>query len=148
MTEFVVLQVTFPRTVCWMSVEFDPLCGTAQQEDSLQLYIPCRQYRMAPGAESGVKSASSPGAAVQDRHPDLRDCCPVLKKFHGLNNWPNQALILPGNEAIFSLETASDYVKDDKACFYGFKCTVVGYEWPDKNEEVNIREFGSWTISF
>lgn len=34
-----------------------------------------------------------------------------------------------GNEIIFSLETASDYVKDDKANFYGFKCLVTGYEW-------------------
>ena len=35
-----------------------------------------------------------------------------------------------GNEVCFSLETASDYVKDEKACFFGFRCTVVGYEWP------------------
>ncbi len=41
-----------------------------------------------------------------------------------------------GNEVVFSLETASDYVKDEKACFYGFKCTVVGYEWASKPEEV------------
>ena len=43
-----------------------------------------------------------------------------------------------GNEVVFSLETASDYVKDDKACFYGFKCTVVGYEWAPKPEEVDL----------
>ncbi|KAL1131016.1 hypothetical protein AAG570_012254, partial [Ranatra chinensis] len=34
-----------------------------------------------------------------------------------------------GNQVMFSLETASDYVKDEKACFYGFKCLVTGYEW-------------------
>lgn len=39
-------------------------------------------------------------------------------------------MILPGNEVVFSLETASDYLKDDRACAYGFKCLVVGYEWP------------------
>ncbi len=45
---------------------------------------------------------------------------------------------------IFSLETASDYVKDDKACFYGFKCTVVGYEWASRPEEVRVtHEAGS-----
>lgn len=37
--------------------------------------------------------------------------------------------IFLGNEVIFSLETASDYVKDEKASFYGFKCLVIGYEW-------------------
>lgn len=39
-------------------------------------------------------------------------------------------MILPGNEVIFSLETASDYLKDDRASSYGFRCLVVGYEWP------------------
>jgi len=38
---------------------------------------------------------------------------------------------------IFSLETASDYVKDfEKSCFYGFKIFIVGYEWNAKPEEV------------
>lgn len=40
---------------------------------------------------------------------------------------------------IFSLETASDYVKDEKACFYGFKCFIVGYEWKNGTEEVSGR---------
>uniref|UniRef100_A0A4W4F0G7 E3 ubiquitin-protein ligase MYCBP2 n=1 Tax=Electrophorus electricus TaxID=8005 RepID=A0A4W4F0G7_ELEEL len=52
-----------------------------------------------------------------------------LKKFSGSNGWPTSILVLPGNEALFSLETASDYVKDEKACFYGFKCVAVGYEF-------------------
>ena len=37
---------------------------------------------------------------------------------------------------IFSLETSSDYIKDEKACFYGFKCSLVGYEWNTKTDEV------------
>uniref|UniRef100_A0A8C2BF53 RCR-type E3 ubiquitin transferase n=1 Tax=Cyprinus carpio TaxID=7962 RepID=A0A8C2BF53_CYPCA len=52
-----------------------------------------------------------------------------LKKFSGSSGWPTTVLVLPGNEAHFSLETASDYVKDEKACFYGFKCVAVGYEF-------------------
>ena len=43
-----------------------------------------------------------------------------------------------GNQVVFSLETASDYVKDEKACFFGFKCIVVGYEWKLRPEEVFI----------
>lgn len=31
---------------------------------------------------------------------------------------------------IFSLETASDYVKDEKANSYGFRVLIIGYEWP------------------
>ncbi|KAJ8937057.1 hypothetical protein NQ314_012051 [Rhamnusium bicolor] len=44
--------------------------------------------------------------------------------------WPTNSVILPGNEVIFSLETASDYLKDERLIAYGFKCLIVGYEWP------------------
>lgn len=44
--------------------------------------------------------------------------------------WPQNAVLLPGNEVIFSLETASDYLKDEHASSYGFRCLVIGYEWP------------------
>lgn len=44
---------------------------------------------------------------------------------------------LLGNEALFSLETASDYVKDEKACFYGFKCYAIGYEFSPGSDEVS-----------
>lgn len=45
-------------------------------------------------------------------------------------------MYISGNKVVFSLETASDYVKDEKACFFGFKCVVVGYEWKTRPEEV------------
>ena len=32
-------RVSFPESVQWMSVEFDPRCGTAQMEDVLQIHI-------------------------------------------------------------------------------------------------------------
>lgn len=37
-------------------------------------------------------------------------------------------MILPGNHIEFSLQTASNYLKDNKANRYGFKCLVIGYE--------------------
>lgn len=43
---------------------------------------------------------------------------------------------ISGNEVLFSLETASDYVKDEKACFYGFKCVAVGFEFNPGLDEV------------
>lgn len=43
-----------------------------------------------------------------------------------------------GNEALFSLETASDYVKDDKASFFGFKCFAIGYEFSPGPDEVRM----------
>jgi E3 ubiquitin-protein ligase MYCBP2 len=108
----IVLKVTFPETVKWMAVEFDPRCGTAQVEDSLQLSIPV----LVKGSDQRLWH--------------------VLRKFSGTSRWPLQSVILPGNEVCFSLETASDYMKDEKSCFFGFKCTVVGYEYNMSPEEV------------
>ena len=36
----------------------------------------------------------------------------VLTKFSGTTGYPKNSVILPGNEVLFSLETASDYIKD------------------------------------
>ena len=34
-----------------------------------------------------------------------------------------------GNEVLFSLETASDFVRLDKKEYFGFRCLVSGFEW-------------------
>ncbi|CAB0004105.1 unnamed protein product, partial [Nesidiocoris tenuis] len=111
-------RVVFPETVQWMALEFTPDCGTAQAEDSLQLYI--------PGSRRSSSASIPPDEPLDLGSPYW----PVLHRFS--NNpaqWPQAAVILPGNEVVFSLETASDYVKDEKANFYGFKCLVTGYDW-------------------
>ncbi|XP_069950165.1 E3 ubiquitin-protein ligase MYCBP2 isoform X3 [Cherax quadricarinatus] len=128
-------RVTFPAAVQWMTLEFDPQCGTAQPEDSLQVYIPSLSSKNLGGS-----SLSSLGfSEVQDRNTQVyvsQDGVPlppywaVLNKFSGTQNWPEQTVILPGHEVLFSLETASDYVKDDRANTYGFRVLIVGYEWP------------------
>jgi E3 ubiquitin-protein ligase MYCBP2 len=107
-------RVSFPSTVHWMSIEFDPRCATAQMEDVVQIYI------KSPGnngtnkvtkttVTSGAGNRNGPDASSQQEM-----YIPVLKKFYGTSNWPKQAVILPGNEMLFSLETASDYVRDEK----------------------------------
>ncbi|PNF26946.1 hypothetical protein B7P43_G12700 [Cryptotermes secundus] len=114
-------RVSFPESVKWLCIEFDPQCGTAQAEDSLQLYIPS-----LPTSSSVAKGTTDDSEGDTSPVPYW----PILQKFNrGSNSWPQTAIVLPGNEVIFSLETASDYVKDEKACFYGFRCLVVGYEW-------------------
>ncbi|XP_035377168.1 E3 ubiquitin-protein ligase MYCBP2 isoform X14 [Electrophorus electricus] len=109
-------KVSFPDCVRWMTIEFDPQCGTAQPEDVLRLLIPSRMLHFS-------SLGSRPLAH------EIINTWTELKKFSGSNGWPTSILVLPGNEALFSLETASDYVKDEKACFYGFKCVAVGYEF-------------------
>ncbi|XP_029559556.1 E3 ubiquitin-protein ligase MYCBP2 isoform X1 [Salmo trutta] len=109
-------MVSFPDCVRWTTIEFDPQSGTAQPEDVLRLLI--------PGHSLHLSSLSTKPLAH-----DTINTWVELKKISGSNGWPNTVLVLPGNEALFSLETASDYVKDEKACFYGFKCVAVGYEF-------------------
>ncbi|KAM6446158.1 E3 ubiquitin-protein ligase MYCBP2 isoform 3-T4 [Liasis olivaceus] len=116
-------KVSFPECVRWITVEFDGQCGTAQSEDVLRLLIPARAIQFSG---LGPKQASV--------HEGLNSWI-ELKKFSGSSGWPTMALVLPGNEALFSLETASDYVKDEKATFYGFKCFAIGYEFSPGPDE-------------
>ncbi|XP_046902595.1 E3 ubiquitin-protein ligase MYCBP2 isoform X13 [Hypomesus transpacificus] len=115
-------RVCFPDCVRWTTIEFDAQCGTAQPEDVLRLLIPSRSLQL---------SSLSSKPLVHDTINTWTE----LKKFSGATGWPTSVLVLPGNEALFSLETASDYVKDEKACFYGFKCVAVGYEFNPGQDE-------------
>ncbi|XP_074845195.1 E3 ubiquitin-protein ligase MYCBP2 isoform X7 [Carettochelys insculpta] len=116
-------KVTFPECVRWMTIEFDAQCGTAQSEDVLRLLIPVRIFQNSGFGQKQIPVHENLNSWVE------------LKKFSGTSGWPAMVLVLPGNEALFSLETASDYVKDDKACFYGFKCFAVGYEFSPGPDE-------------
>ena len=123
------MQVTFPSQVRWMVLEFDSQCCTTQEEDSLQLYIPARTQHH-PRSCVKLDHKSSSGSSLW---------WPVLRRFHGDSTWPRSAVVLPGSEVCFSLETASDYVKevkDKKVSSFGFKCLVVGYEWSDAASQV------------
>ena len=125
-----VYRVQFPSSVQWMSVEFDPQCSTTQPEDVLQLYIRNRNTEKAVNNkldegqmnEKLTQATTTPTAAaaasatsvINQNELASQKYTPVLKKFSEATNWPRQNVILPGNEVLFSLETASDYVKDDK----------------------------------
>lgn len=143
--------MSFPDCVRWTTIEFDPQCGTAQPEDVLRLLIPNRTLHLS---NLGGKPLIH----------DTINTWTELRKFSGSTGWPTSVLVLPGkkahyccfslhrlstlyfniflcplisgNELLFSLETASDYVKDEKACFYGFKCVAVGYEFNPGPDEV------------
>ena len=68
------------------------------------------------GGGSNSNQAQTSTGVMNQNELTSQKYTPVLKKFSGSNNWPRQNVILPGNEVLFSLETASDYVKDDKVC--------------------------------
>ncbi|XP_050038840.1 E3 ubiquitin-protein ligase MYCBP2 [Dermacentor andersoni] len=113
-----VSKVKFAPSVRWMALEFDPRCGTTQVEDSLQLYIP---------SHNGLGHVLSTGRSDDVDEDASSPFWPVLQRFHK-SEWPTTAVILPGNQLVFSLETASDCAKDNKTSSYGFRCQVAGYE--------------------
>lgn len=87
---FTIFQVTFPETVKWMALEFDPACGTAQNEDVLQLLIPSRL--------GSVVTACPQPTNRNEEAKTSQKFCSVFKKFSGSDNWPKQAVILPGKK--------------------------------------------------
>ena len=101
-----------------MVVEFDPQCAVAQTEDHLTVSV--------PRIGKGKSDASS----------HERTYWPVLKQFSSADDWPKQAVVLPGKEIVFSLETASEYSKDENVSRFGFRCTVIGHEWSPKPNQV------------
>lgn len=76
-----------------MAIEFDPRCGTAQAEDSLQISIPrMENSRIDNEDDSEVKEESS----IHNGSPLF---WPVLHRFSQSSpNWPQSALVLPGNK--------------------------------------------------
>ncbi|CAK9797457.1 E3 ubiquitin-protein ligase MYCBP2 [Anthophora quadrimaculata] len=129
-------RVSFPETVKWLTIEFTLDCGTAQPEDYLQLYIP------------NIIAPTISGTLVNMQTEDIPLYWPVLHKLSNIQSqWPQNAIVLPGNEVIFSLETASDYMRNDRAITYGFKCLVIGYDWITsgnglKNLEIELSFLG------
>jgi E3 ubiquitin-protein ligase MYCBP2 len=123
-------RVVFPPSVKWMAIEFDPACCTAQPEDSLQLYIRNPASQRPKNLSSPLVTTTS-GRSGSGGQVKSQRYSPVLSKLSGQRGWPAQSVVLPGNEVLFSLETASDYVKGEKAAHWGFKCLVAGYEVQD-----------------
>lgn len=91
MSPLVYWQVTFPECVRWMTIEFDPQCGTAQSEDVLRLLTPVRTIQ-----NTGY------GAKVTSAHENLNSWI-ELKKYSGSSGWPTMVLVLPGEFSLLCL---------------------------------------------
>lgn len=118
-------KVEFPSTVQWMSLEFDPQCGTAQPEDCLKILIPAvRENKNYDQTKMKIHKSHS----TNDKDCRASNEQIMIKKFNTENGWSTNAIIVPGNEITLSLETASNYLADHKLNRYGFKCILIGYE--------------------
>ena len=111
-------RVNFPELVQWLVLEFDSQSATAQPEDRLNVLIPRHSNSHASDSDVVLSSYWS-----------------VLKPFSGADDWPKHAVVLPGHEVVFSLETASEYSKDENVSRYGFKCTVIGHVWQPQPQD-------------
>ncbi|CAD5120813.1 DgyrCDS9371 [Dimorphilus gyrociliatus] len=98
--------VKFESSIKWMSVEFDEECSTAQPEDILRIFIPPKKDNSQP-VEVG--------------------------QFSSENGFPRVALLFPGNELWFCLNSVSEKAKSDQSDYYGFKCVVMGYDCCKEN---------------
>ena len=77
-----------------MSLEFDPQCGTAQVEDTLQVYIPSRNN----AGQVWLNSAQTinVNSSQESEDDQYTPYWPVFRKFSGSTDWPTTALLLPG----------------------------------------------------
>ena len=98
-------KIQFPDEVDWVTVEFDPKSCTAQPEDYLQMY--CATLKNLEEEKS--------------EETDSNQYWPVLRRFSGAEGWPTCAVVLPGTALLFSLESASEYARDEKNTNYGFR---------------------------
>ena len=99
-------NIIFPPEVKWMLVNFLPECATCQPEDTLRVTIP---------------------------HPDTSDDkkqpIVVLGPYAENKDWPTESKIVKGNKLNFLFEAATDYLKEENANKFGFKCDVIGFPW-------------------
>lgn len=134
-------KVEFPPSVKWMSLEFDPQCGTAQPEDCLKLLIPTIMNN-ARSSKTDVNDCGKMNIQknISSNEKDQQTSSEqqiMIKKFNTENGWSTNAIIVPGNEIMLSLETASNYLADHKLNRFGFKCILIGYENIDATKAFN-----------
>ncbi|XP_059059876.1 E3 ubiquitin-protein ligase MYCBP2 [Achroia grisella] len=148
------MRVLFPVNVSWVVLEMDPRSVTAQPEDTLTIYavagVPkprCQSsYDMRvleppfrkrliqlPSEDSRADEVLDEGETETPCMHYNRTYINVTPKLSNVAaEWPKKAIIVPGREVIFSLETASDYLNEynksnSEENRFGFRCLCIGY---------------------
>ncbi|XP_064076475.1 E3 ubiquitin-protein ligase MYCBP2 [Vanessa tameamea] len=147
-------RVLFPPQVSWIVLEMDPRSITAQPEDTLTIYAVAGAPKHKCHCANDTHIADPPfrkrliqlTSETEDAEeleesiseaPCMHYNCTYVSVTPKLANipteWPQRALLVPGNEVIFSLETASDYLNDynksnNEESRFGYRCLCVGYE--------------------
>ncbi|XP_052746829.1 E3 ubiquitin-protein ligase highwire isoform X2 [Bicyclus anynana] len=150
-------RVLFPSQVSWIVLEMDPRSITAQPEDTLTIYAVGGAPKHRCHCPNDTRMADPPFRKVYQRliqldsesgeaeeldetitdAPCMHYNCTYVSVTPKLSNvhedWPQKALIIPGNEVIFSLDTASDYLHEydkpnSEESRFGYRCLCIGYE--------------------
>ncbi|XP_048488841.1 E3 ubiquitin-protein ligase MYCBP2 [Plutella xylostella] len=148
------MRVLFPPSVSWIVLEMDPRSITAQPEDSLTIFAaagPPRQrchcaadarllkppfkkryIQLTNEATELEPTSEEPSEELLCLHYNCTYVAVTNKLANVAAEWPQKAILVPGNEVVFSLETASDYLneynKNSDENRFGFRCLCVGYE--------------------
>ncbi|XP_050683096.1 E3 ubiquitin-protein ligase MYCBP2 [Leptidea sinapis] len=150
------MRLMFPPQVSWIVLEIDPRSITAQPEDSLTIYAVAGSPRHQCHCSTDYRIGDPPFRKVYQKiiqltsdtgdEEEIEDSCvdapclqynctyvSVTPKLSNVStDWPRKPLLVPGDEVIFSLETASDYLSEykseDDESRYGFRCLCAGYE--------------------
>ncbi|KAF9419106.1 hypothetical protein HW555_004277 [Spodoptera exigua] len=108
--------------------KMDPRSITAQPEDSLTIYAVAGTPKHRCHCANEVRVSDPPFRKCYVLYDDVTECSRQIA-----SDWPQKAILVPGNEVIFSLETASDYLTEfnksnNEDNRFGFRCLCVGYE--------------------
>ena len=95
-----------------MLVNFLPECATCQPEDTLKVAVP------------------HPDTSDNKKQPII-----VLGPYSEDKDWPTEPKIIKGNKLNFLFEAATDYLKEENANKFGFKCDVIGFPWETSASE-------------
>ncbi|VBB27565.1 unnamed protein product [Acanthocheilonema viteae] len=107
--------VDFGKEVQFMTVQFSEECCTGQADDILWIY-----------AKVGT------------------ECYVPIGRYCGDRSWPDRILLIPGCNLWFILESASYSTDKPVEQIYGYRCTVTGYRYSEKDSGMILEEELTW----
>uniref|UniRef100_A0A1I7W188 RCR-type E3 ubiquitin transferase n=1 Tax=Loa loa TaxID=7209 RepID=A0A1I7W188_LOALO len=107
--------VDFGKEVQFMTVQFNEECCTGQADDILWIY-----------------------AKVDT------ECYVPIGRYCGDRSWPDRILLIPGCNLWFILESASCSTDKPLDQIYGYRCTVTGYRYSEKDSDMILEEELTW----
>ncbi|MCP9259802.1 E3 ubiquitin-protein ligase rpm-1 [Dirofilaria immitis] len=110
--------IDFGKEVQFMTVQFSEECCTGQADDILWIY---------------AKVGS--------------ECYVPIGRYCGDRSWPDRMLLIPGCNLWFILESSSYSTDKPVDQVYGYRCTVTGYRYSEKDSGMILEEELTWIFA-